>query len=143
MVYKGLCWNSRASLGFIVYGWWGNSVYRAVTVILADRGTFSFQTSSRVARGLCFENAQQASQSPAVLENLKSAADELESQECFAIAGNCGFMHFYQDLIRDIVQVPVFMSALVQVPTMMAALEPEDRRSDMMFSAGLLCWFRV
>ncbi|CAE7431830.1 ALMA4 [Symbiodinium natans] len=89
--------------------------------------TFSFQTSSRVARGLCFENAQQASQSPAVLENLKSAADELESQECFAIAGNCGFMHFYQDLIRDIVQVPVFMSALVQVPTMMAALEPEDR----------------
>ncbi|CAE7772012.1 ALMA6 [Symbiodinium sp. CCMP2592] len=89
--------------------------------------TFSFQTNPRVAQGLSFEKAQTAAQEPVMLESLRQAAKEMETAHCFGIAGNCGFMQFYQALVREAVSVPVFLSALVQVPTMAAALDPRDR----------------
>ncbi|CAE7787095.1 ALMA3 [Symbiodinium sp. CCMP2456] len=89
--------------------------------------TFSFQTCPRVAQGLSFEKAQKAAQEPGMLESLRQLAKEMETAHCFGIAGNCGFMQFYQALVREAVSVPVFLSALVQVPTMAAALDPRDR----------------
>ncbi|CAE7843872.1 ALMA4 [Symbiodinium microadriaticum] len=89
--------------------------------------TFSFQTCPRMAEGLTFEAAQKAAQEPVMLESLRQLAKEMETAHCFGIAGNCGFMQFYQDLVREAVSVPVFLSALVQVPTMAAALDPRDR----------------
>ena len=80
-----------------------------------------------VVQGLTFEEAQRGSKDPVILENLKRVVDKMEAEECFGIAGNCGFMHFYQEFVRDYATVPVFMSALVQVPTMAAALEPDER----------------
>ena len=38
--------------------------------------TFDFPSYPKVAQGLCFERAQQASQKPAVLESLKQVAEE-------------------------------------------------------------------
>eukprot|EP00439_Symbiodinium_sp_Y106_P063642 s719_g9.t2 len=89
--------------------------------------TFSFQTNPRVAQGLSFEKAQTAAQEPVMLESLRQAAKEMETAHCFGIAGNCGFMQFYQASVREAVSVPVFLSALVQVPTMAAALDSRDR----------------
>lgn len=91
--------------------------------------TLSFQTCPGVVQGLTFENAQRGSQDPEILKNLKQVVDKMEAEESFGIAGNCGFMHFYQEFVRDYATVPVFMSALVQVPAMAAALEPDERRS--------------
>ena len=93
-----------------------------------DHGsTFRFKSCPGVVQGLTFEEAQRGSQDPVILENLKCVLDKMEAEECFGIAGNCGFMHFYQEFVRDYATVPVFMSALVQVPTMAAALEPDER----------------
>lgn len=93
-----------------------------------DHGsTFRFQSCPGVVQGLTFEEAQRGSKDPVILENLKRVVDKMEAEECFGIAGNCGFMHFYQEFVRDYATVPVFMSALVQVPTMAAALEPDER----------------
>jgi len=89
--------------------------------------TLSFQTCPGVVQGLTFENAQRGSQDPEILKNLKQVVDKMEAEESFGIAGNCGFMHFYQEFVRDYATVPVFMSALVQVPAMAAALEPDER----------------
>jgi hypothetical protein len=93
-----------------------------------DHGsTFRFQSCPGVVQGLTFEEAQRGSKDPVILENLKRVVDKMEAEECFGCAGNCGFMHFYQEFVRDYATVPVFMSALVQVPTMAAALEPDER----------------
>lgn len=91
--------------------------------------TLSFQTCPGVVQGLTFENAQRGSQDPEILKNLQQVVDKMEAEESFGIAGNCGFMHFYQEFVRDYATVPVFMSALVQVPAMAAALQPNERRS--------------
>eukprot|EP00435_Cladocopium_sp_Y103_P048651 s2477_g14.t1 len=93
-----------------------------------DHGnTFRFQSCPGVVQGLTFEEAQRGSKDPVILENLKRVVEKMEAEECFGITGNCGFMHFYQEFVRDYATVPVFMSALVQVPTMAAALEPDER----------------
>lgn len=93
-----------------------------------DHGsTFPFQSCPGVVQGLTFEQAQRGSKDPVILENLKRVVDQMEAKECFGIAGNCGFMHFYQEFVKNYATVPVFMSALVQVPTMAAALEPDER----------------
>eukprot|EP00438_Fugacium_kawagutii_P012144 Skav235294 [mRNA] locus=scaffold4363:77071:81167:- [translate_table: standard] len=93
-----------------------------------DHGsTFQFNSCPEVVPALTFEEAQRGSQNPVILENLKRAVDKMEAEECFGITGNCGFMHFYQQFVRDYATVPVFRSALVQVPAMAAALEPDER----------------
>ena len=89
--------------------------------------TFPFESCPAIVPGLTFEEAQHGSQDPKILEKLKCVVKEMEAENCFGIAGNCGFMHFYQQFVRDYATVPVFMSALVQVPLMAAALEPDER----------------
>ena len=89
--------------------------------------TLNFGTCAAVVPGLSFEEAQRGSRDDVIVENLMRALEKMESEACFGIGGNCGFMHFYQELLRDSARVPVFMSALVQVPTMLAALEADER----------------
>lgn len=89
--------------------------------------TLNFGTCPAVVPGLTFQEAQRGSRDDAIVENLKRVLEKMESEHCFGIAGNCGFMHFYQELLRDSAHVPVFMSALVQVPTMALALDADER----------------
>lgn len=53
---------------------------------------------------------------PALLEPFIEAARELEREGVRAITGSCGFLALHQQQIADAVQVPVFMSSLLQVP---------------------------
>jgi hypothetical protein len=53
---------------------------------------------------------------PALLEPFIDAARELEREGVRAITGSCGFLALHQRQIADAVNVPVFMSSLLQVP---------------------------
>jgi len=49
-------------------------------------------------------------------DKLKEAAERLESQGVKAITGDCGFMAIYQQqLVKDL-NIPVFLSSMLQVP---------------------------
>lgn len=61
-----------------------------------------------------------------------SAAKQLEAEGVRAITGNCGYMAAYQDVIAAAVDVPVFMSSLIQAPMLVRLLGPAQR-------LGVLC----
>ncbi len=50
------------------------------------------------------------------LEPIQRAAKKLENMGCRAIAAECGYFAYFQKQIAGAVDVPVFMSSLLQVP---------------------------
>ena len=53
---------------------------------------------------------------PELNDAVVDAARELEAQGVKGISSDCGFFVNYQDLVRDAVDVPVFLSSLVELP---------------------------
>lgn len=53
---------------------------------------------------------------PALLKPFIDAARSLEREGVRAITGSCGFLALYQQEITDAVEVPVFISSLIQIP---------------------------
>src|SRR5215210_3154584 len=51
-----------------------------------------------------------------------AAAKQLAAEGVHAITGNCGYMAAYQDVVAAAVDVPVFMSSLVQAPMLLRML---------------------
>lgn len=58
---------------------------------------------------------------------LIEGARQLEAEGVRAITGNCGFMAVCQDEVAAAVDVPVFMSSLLQVPMLSRMLGPHRR----------------
>lgn len=54
--------------------------------------------------------------SDAMIERLCEAARKLERQGVRAITGSCGFLALFQRQVAEAVSVPVFLSALIQLP---------------------------
>lgn len=82
---------------------------------VANATTYDFPVRYAVAEGadnhrLIFER------DPALLDPFKAAARKLEAEGVRAITGACGFMAMFQDEIASAVDIPVFMSSLLQVP---------------------------
>jgi hypothetical protein len=67
---------------------------------------------------------------PAELEsNIDKAINHLiNKKKVNGISGDCGFMMYYQNHIRNhpLTHVPVFMSALAQLPAVACAYGPEE-----------------
>lgn len=82
---------------------------------VANATTYDFPVRYAVAEGadnhrLIFER------DPRLLEPFVAAARKLEAEGVKAITGACGFMALFQDEIAAAVDIPVFMSSLLQVP---------------------------
>lgn len=60
-------------------------------------------------------------------ELLGEAARQLEAEGVGAITGNCGFMAAYQRQVAAQVDVPVFLSSLVQIPMLLSMLGEQQR----------------
>lgn len=58
------------------------------------------------------------------LEPIKQAAEKLEPMGCRAIAAECGYFAYFQQENPSHVNVPVFMSSLLQVPWAQPLLGP-------------------
>ncbi len=59
------------------------------------------------------------------LEPIQRAAKKLEKMGCRAIAAECGYFAYFQKEIAGYVDVPVFMSSLLQVPWAQQLIGPE------------------
>jgi hypothetical protein len=71
-------------------------------------------------KGLCFADDK----SP-YLDPIKQAAKKLERMGCRAIAAECGYFAYFQKEISTHVDVPVFMSSLLQVPWAQNLIGPQ------------------
>ena len=59
------------------------------------------------------------------LEPIRRAARKLEKMGCRAIAAECGYFAYFQKEIAGAVDVPVFMSSLLQVPFIQQLIGPK------------------
>jgi hypothetical protein len=59
------------------------------------------------------------------LEPIKKAAKKLERMGCRAISAECGYFAYFQKEITARVEVPVFMSSLLQVHFAQQIISPE------------------
>ncbi|WP_227522050.1 aspartate/glutamate racemase family protein [Bacillus solitudinis] len=62
-----------------------------------------------------------------VLPELISKGKELVQDGAKAITGDCGFLLLYQKELRRALNVPVFLSSLLQLPFMLLMLDKEDK----------------
>jgi len=80
----------------------------------ANATTYSYPVRFQRIPGFSVERIMNHDMS--LVDDLVQAAVTLQSEGVRAITGDCGFMALYQDRIAAAVQVPVFMSSLMQIP---------------------------
>jgi hypothetical protein len=108
--------------------------------LLGDIGnalTWPFPVTYRVARGAYPARMARAEPDGALLAPFVEAARHLETQGARAIATSCGFLAAYQRELAAAVSIPVFSSALLQVPMAARTMRPGQRVA-ILTAAGLL-----
>jgi len=66
-------------------------------------------------------------QDPALTPRFIEAAEQLVGQGVRAITGDCAYMGAYQRDVADAIDVPVFMSSLMQVPLVLSMLRSNQK----------------
>ena len=101
--------------------------YSGVPGGLQDHTALEYEMRVATVFGLSFAAAKQGALTPGLEAAFRDAVDELQTGgggDLVGISGNCGFMMFYQELVRGLAGVPVFMSPLLQAPLVAGALPP-------------------
>jgi len=88
---------------------------------LATPGTFPFPFIYRHIEGACYETII-TNRSQNVLDNFIMAAQTMQREGAGAITTSCGFNSIFQNELADAVSIPVFTSALLQIPLVYAML---------------------
>lgn len=66
-------------------------------------------------------------QDPALIPSFIAAAEGLVGQGVRAITGDCAYMGAYQRAVADAIDVPVFLSSLMQVPLALSMLRSDEK----------------
>lgn len=90
---------------------------------VGNEKSFPFPIRKKIVRGASTERVVHE-HAPALLEPFCAAARELEREGVAAITTSCGFLAMFQRELAAAVRVPVFTSALLQVPQAAAMLPP-------------------
>jgi len=99
-------------LGIIIL----DDVYPGFPGDVRNASAYPFPIQYEVAEGVdVYKLLWEEDKSPC-LSPIIQAAKKLESMGCRAIAAECGYFAYFQREIANAVNVPVFMSSLLQVP---------------------------
>lgn len=93
---------------------------------IKNASTFHFPVMYQVVKGATAKRVvDHADRS--LLEPFIEAALELEREGVMAITGSCGFLVLFQREIADSVNIPVFLSSLIQVPMVHGMLRRDQK----------------
>lgn len=81
---------------------------------VANASTYAFPVRFQNVPGFTVERA--IGKDMSVFESLQSAALDLAGQGVRAVTGDCGFMAVHQAKLADRLDIPVFLSSLLQIP---------------------------
>ncbi|MEA3360365.1 MAG: aspartate/glutamate racemase family protein [Thermodesulfobacteriota bacterium] len=103
--------------------WYGESIgilildatYPCIPGNVGNASTFSFPVRYKVVKGASIERLIKL-KDMTLLSCFIDAAIELQEEGVKAITGACGFMALFQQEVSDAVNVPVFLSSLLQIP---------------------------
>lgn len=82
---------------------------------MRNASAHGFPIQYEIAEGVTSEALIFTQDKSHCLESIKKSARKLEFMGCRAIAGECGYFAYFQKEIAGYVEVPVFMSSLLQV----------------------------
>jgi len=92
---------------------------------VANASTYSFPVRFQKVEG--YTVARALNQDATVFDDLLSAAKTLVQQGVRAITGDCGFMGVHQQNLAQEMDVPVFLSSLIQIPFISGMLGPQAK----------------
>lgn len=103
--------------------WYGESIgilildatYPCIPGNVGNASTFPFPVRYQEVSGASIDRLLNQ-RDPSLLEPFINAAKKLESRGVKAITGACGFMAQFQTQVRAAVNIPVFLTSLLQVP---------------------------
>ena len=96
---------------------------------VANATTFDFPVLYKVLKGAGKEILEA---DPSLLDKVIAGGKELEEQGVRAIVGSCGYFGNYQREVAAALDVPVFLSSLMQVPLITQSLKVDQK-------VGILC----
>lgn len=88
--------------------------------------TYNYDVIYRVIPGLTFEMCQSGLITHKVLENIIEAVKFLDSKNVSGITGDCGFMINIQQVVTQHTSKPVFLTSLVQLPTIINTFSKDE-----------------
>ena len=108
-------------LGIIIL----DDVYPGFPGDVRNASAFPYPIQYEIAEGVdIWALVHEEDKSPC-LEPIQRAAVKLESMGCRAIAAECGYFAYFQKDIAGYVDIPVFMSSLLQVPFAQQLIGPD------------------
>ena len=103
-----------------------DDVYPAFPGDVRNPSAYPFPIQYEIVQGIdIYRLVIEPDKSPC-LDPLCQAAKKLEKMGCRAIAAECGYFAFFQREIAAAVDVPVFMSSLLQVPLAQQVIRPDQ-----------------
>jgi hypothetical protein len=107
-------------LGIIIL----DDVYPGFPGDVRNASAFPFPIQYEIAEGVDIERLVREEDKSPCLQPVLRAANKLESMGCRAIAAECGYFAYFQKDVAGAVNVPVFMSSLLQVPLAQRLIGP-------------------
>lgn len=92
--------------------------------------TYSFPVRFQTVKGFTFDKLLQKDRT--MLQPIIEAGRSLVNEGVKAITADCGYMAMYQEEIANELQVPVFLSSLLQVPFISTMLRKDEK-------IGIIC----
>jgi hypothetical protein len=108
-------------LGIIIL----DDVYPGFPGDVRNASAYPFPIQYEIADGVDIKALVVEKDKSPCLEPVKRAAKKLESMGCRAIAAECGYFAYFQKEIAAHVDIPVFMSSLLQLPFAQLLIGPQ------------------
>jgi hypothetical protein len=102
-----------------------DDVYPAFPGDVRNASAYPFPVQYEIARDVDIYRLVVEEDKTPCLEPLLRAAQNLEKMGCRAIVGECGYFAYFQHEVAASVNVPVFMSSLLQVPIAQRVVGPD------------------
>ncbi|HPJ26831.1 MAG TPA: aspartate/glutamate racemase family protein [Synergistaceae bacterium] len=117
---------SGFSVGILLLDNW----YPAIPGNVANGTTYTFPVRHRMVEGATWERINCGD--PMLTEEIIGVAKSLQCEGCRVICGACGYFGHFHRAVVEALEVPVFLSSLVQVPLIKATMRT-DRK------VGIIC----
>jgi Asp/Glu/hydantoin racemase len=103
--------------------WYGESIgilildaaYPCIPGNVGNASTFDFPVRYKVVKNASIDRLLNQ-RDPSLLDPFIEAARELQDEGVKAVTGACGFMALFQRQVAEALDIPVFLSSLLQVP---------------------------
>jgi len=110
-----------------------DDVYPGFPGDVRNASAFPFPIQYEIVSGIDIRALLWEEDKSPCLDPILEAAKKLERMGCRAIAAECGYFAYFQQAVAGYVDVPVFMSSLLQVPLIQQVIGPKKQ-------VGILCF---